>query len=96
MHHRPPQFVTVSFSYMLVFNLLMLAGWTYVLGAVAAAAFASALVHGQVQLRGAHKYCHIVVLLCARFVTDLQEWGNTLSVIEAAGTLAHNSLHRHI
>ncbi len=76
---------------MLAFNLLMLVGWAYVLGAVAAAAVTSAVVHGQVQSR---KDFRIVVLLRAQFVTDLQEWGNTLSVIEAAGALSHDSLHR--
>jgi hypothetical protein len=75
---------------MLAFNVLMLVGWAYVLGAVAAAAVASAVVHGQVQ---SHKDFRIVVLLHAQFVTDLQEWGNTLSVIEAAGTFSHYSLH---
>jgi hypothetical protein len=43
---------------MLAFNVLMLVGWAYVLGAVAAAAVASAVVHGQVQ---SHKDFRIVV-----------------------------------
>ena len=39
--------MTAAGRYMLLFNLLMMAGWTYVLGAVAAALVSSAIEHGQ-------------------------------------------------